>query len=124
MHDLKAIYMKIWKQVKIALKEQLIFGDNIHKYPNPPKLSDVEIISLAITAECLAIDSENLLWSKIKSDYPKKYEHIYLRPSNDTIKLYNGVMRYIKWYKETRRHTALNNQRSKEVYEQAFWKAA
>jgi len=76
MHDLKTIYMKIRKQVKISLKEQLIFGDSIHKYPNPPKLSDVEIISLAITAECLAIDSENLLWSKIKSDYPNLFPNL------------------------------------------------
>ncbi len=36
MHYLKVIYIKIRKQVKISLKEQLIFGDHIHKYPNPP----------------------------------------------------------------------------------------
>ena len=32
-------------------------------------MTDLEIVALAITAECLQIDSENLLWSKLKTDY-------------------------------------------------------
>lgn len=76
MHDLKAIYDKVWKQVRLCCKDQHLFGDNFNKYPNPPKMSDLEIISLAITAECLSIDSENLLWSKIKSDYPSLFPNL------------------------------------------------
>ena len=69
MHDLKSNYLKIKKQVRLALKDSLDQRDNLHFYPNSPKMSDLEIISLAITAECLEIDSENLLWSKLKKDY-------------------------------------------------------
>src|SRR5690606_1099411 len=45
-------------------------------YPNPPVMSDLEIVSLAITAECLGITSENLLWSKIKKDYPELFPNL------------------------------------------------
>ena len=73
MHDLYANYSKVRRQVKVALKQNLVDGENLRFYPNPPNMSDVEIISLSITAECLGIDSENLLWSKIKKDYSKHF---------------------------------------------------
>lgn len=73
MHDLYANYSKVRRQVKVVLKQNLVDGKNLRFYPNPPNMSDVEIISLSITAECLGIDSENLLWSKIKKDYSKHF---------------------------------------------------
>ena len=33
-------------------------------------MADLEVIALSCTMEALGIDSENLLWSKIKTDYP------------------------------------------------------
>jgi hypothetical protein len=45
-------------------------------YPNQPKMSDLEIISLSITSECLGIDSENLLFSKIKKDYKRYFPNL------------------------------------------------
>ena len=33
-------------------------------------MNDLELIAMSITAECLQIDSENLLWSKLTKDYP------------------------------------------------------
>lgn len=53
-----------------------------------------------------------------------KYEHVYLKPTEDTIELYHGIQRFIKWYNVERRHTSLGNLRPKEVYEQALSKAA
>lgn len=47
-----------------------------------------------------------------------KYEHIYLRPTNDAIELYQGIQRYIKWYNTERRHSSLNDQIPRVVYEQ------
>lgn len=61
MHDLKAIYNKV-KEILIPLtKEYFLFDQNIQFYPNPPKMTDLEIIALSITSECVQIDSENLL---------------------------------------------------------------
>jgi hypothetical protein len=62
--------------VSKALKEYLVQAGNLKFYSNAPKMSDVEIISLSITAECLGIDSENLLWSKINKDYADLFEQL------------------------------------------------
>lgn len=73
MHDLGRIYKKVRKHVRLSLKHYLVEGQNLRHYSNPPRMSDVDIISLAIAAESLGIDSENLLWSKLKSDYKKLF---------------------------------------------------
>ena len=39
-------------------------------------MSDMEIIALSITAECLEITSEILLFSKIKSDYAIHFKNL------------------------------------------------
>lgn len=76
MHDLSSIYKKVKQIIKQQGKEYFVYGDNSKFYPNKPILSDVEIISLAITAEAAQIDSENLLWSKLKTDYPNLFKKL------------------------------------------------
>lgn len=73
MHDLKAIYDKVKEYLQTYTKDYFVYGENTRMYPNPPKMTDLEIISLSITAECLEIDSENLLWTKLKTDYPDMF---------------------------------------------------
>ena len=70
MHDLKAIYTKVKASIGNHCKEYFEFGENTQLYPRQPKMSDMEVISLSIAAECVQIDSENLLWSKLQTDYP------------------------------------------------------
>jgi putative transposase len=53
-----------------------------------------------------------------------KYEHVYLYPCQDAVGLYHGINEYIQYYNERRRHTSLDDQRPKEVYEQALRQAA
>ena len=60
----------------------MVVGLNLEIYPKPPNMSALEIISLSITSEYLDIDSENLLWSKIKKDYPKKFPNLIHRTQN------------------------------------------
>ena len=69
MHDLKAIYLKVEQTLKKQAKEYFEQDWNIQFYPNAPSMTDLEIIALSITAECVQIDSENLFWSKLKKDY-------------------------------------------------------
>jgi hypothetical protein len=38
-------------------------------YPNQPKASDIEIVALAFAAEAMQIDSENMLYSTLKTTY-------------------------------------------------------
>ena len=76
MHDLYRIYRKVKKQVSIHLKQYLVCGENVKNYPHQPKMSDLEIISLCITSECLGIDSESLLFSKLKKDYSHRFKNL------------------------------------------------
>jgi hypothetical protein len=52
------------------------FDGNVQFYPNAPACSDIEIVALAITAENLEIDSENLLFAKVRTDYPQWFERL------------------------------------------------
>ena len=81
MHDLKTIYLKVFKTLKSVAKEYLVYGENHRFYPNPPRMSDLAIVSLVITAESLQITSENLLWAKINKDYPKMFPRLIHRAS-------------------------------------------
>jgi hypothetical protein len=47
--------------------------------PRKPVLSDLQVLTLACIMEALGIDSENLLWSKLKNDYPGLFIHIICR---------------------------------------------
>lgn len=76
MHDLSTIYKKVKRIVKTLGKEYFVYDENSKFYPHQPILSDVEIISLAITAEAVQIDSENLLWFKLKTDYPNLFNEL------------------------------------------------
>lgn len=81
MHDLSTIYSKVKTSLKCVAKDCFEFGDNHRLYPNPPKMTDLEIISLSITAEAVDIGSENLLWSKLKTDYSSLIPHLIHRTS-------------------------------------------
>lgn len=76
MHDLKQIYNKVHNTIKKEASEYFPYGENSKNYPNLPKLSDLGVISLAIAAESVQVDSENLLWSKIKTDYPNWFKKL------------------------------------------------
>lgn len=43
--------------------------DNFQPYKNKPKLSDIEIVTLSFLAETLGVDSENHLFSQLKTEY-------------------------------------------------------
>lgn len=73
MHDLVSIYKKVKRILAIVAKDYLVYGENIRHYSNPPRMSDLSVVSLAITAEALEIGSENLLWSKMAKDYSKYF---------------------------------------------------
>ena len=69
MHNLKSNFDKIFNITKSFFKDSIDADDNYYFYPNKPKMSDCEIITLSIVGESLGIDSENYLFGKIKSDH-------------------------------------------------------
>ena len=62
--------------MKIVAKDYFDCTGNTRFYPNRPKMSDLEIVALAITSECVQVDSENLLWSKLLKDYPSLFKEL------------------------------------------------
>lgn len=96
MHDLNAIYDKVRDCILFTSKQYFVNGENTRFYPRKPKMSDLEVICLSITAECTQIDSENLLWSKIQKDYPNMFKNLCHRTKfNKRRKLLNPVMSQI-----------------------------
>lgn len=69
MHNLKSNFDKFFDITKSIFIDQTNRFDNFFAYRNKPKLSDCQIIALAITGETLGIDSENYFWGKLKSDH-------------------------------------------------------
>lgn len=74
MHNIKRNFDKIHQVIKSLNLTDFDTDGNIKKIGRKPKLSDIEVISLNLTSEYMSIDSENLLFKKIKSchsdDFP------------------------------------------------------
>lgn len=68
MHDLYAMYKKSL-DVAFDLFDEVTVKGNFFKHPRPSKMSDLEVIALAVAAESTSIDSENLLFAKLRSNY-------------------------------------------------------
>jgi hypothetical protein len=61
---------------------------NIPRRGVVPKFSDLEVVALNLTAEALSIDSESLLFNKLKSDYEDDFPNLISRRQyNDRRKL-------------------------------------
>ena len=73
MHDLPTMYRRILDIVTTAASQLFPHDGNARLYPVPPKLSDLEVVALATTAETLEIDSEALLYAKLR-DYPHLFD--------------------------------------------------
>lgn len=69
MNNLNANYERILEVLREISKEQLLTYQR-----RQPKLSDLELISLSLTAEFMGIDSENDLFRKLPKNILAKIE--------------------------------------------------
>lgn len=76
MHNLKAMYKKTLKITQMVYLDDVNDNGNFEDYPRKPKMSDLEVIALAVCSESASIDSENLLFSKLKKDYKKSFPNL------------------------------------------------
>jgi Transposase DDE domain len=76
MHNIHTNFRKFYGICKELFKKDMGNKKYVQFYPVPPKMNDLEIISLACCMEALGIDSENLLWSKIKKDYASNFPNL------------------------------------------------
>jgi hypothetical protein len=73
MHNLKANFDKMLDICKQFGKEFTNERGNISRRGAVPRFSDLEVIALSLTAEALSIDSENLLFVKLSTDYKPEF---------------------------------------------------
>lgn len=76
MHNLDTNFSKFFEITKSVFKNKINQYDNLFVYRHNPKMSDCQIITLAITSESLGIDSESYLWGKLKSDYYHSFPNL------------------------------------------------
>jgi hypothetical protein len=69
MHNLKTNFNKFFNITKSVFKDRLNHSGDFIFYQNKPKLSDCEIIALAVTGGSLGIHSESYYWGNLKFDY-------------------------------------------------------
>lgn len=79
MHNIQANFGRFYRICKQFFDGEADKWGNLQFYPRSPRMADLKVIALSCTMEALGIDSENLLWSKLKTDYPKWHEHLICR---------------------------------------------
>lgn len=93
MHNIKTNFDKIFNLSKQFLAEYFYnYSDNFQFYPKAPKMSDAQIVALAICSESLSIDSENLFWKKLKVEYASDFPQLIDRSN------YNKRRRRLQYY--------------------------
>jgi hypothetical protein len=92
MHNLKTNFGKMLDICKQFGKEFTNEFGNIPRRGVVPRFSDLEVIALSLTAEALSIDSENLLFIKLTTDYKEDFpDLISRRQYNDRRKYLFGL---------------------------------
>ncbi len=76
MHNIKSNFDKIYLTIKSLNLDFFDESGNLAKPGRTSQFSDLEVISLALTAEYMSLDSENWLFGKIKSDFKHEFTHL------------------------------------------------
>ena len=79
MHNIRTNFSRFYRICKEFFENETDSSGNFQHYPRTPALSDVQIVALSCTMEALGIDSENLLWSKLKNEYATLFPHLICR---------------------------------------------
>ncbi len=92
MHNLSTNFMIFLDIAKSVFKSSINTDDNFKFYPRKPKLSDCDILALALSAESIGIDSETYLFGKLKKDYFEQFPQL-IRRCN-----FNRRKKVLAWY--------------------------
>ena len=96
MHNLCANFVKILKICKDFSKYLVNGRGNAPRRGVVPRFSDLEVISLSLTAEHMSIDSENLLFDRLKDYSVEMPNLISRRQYNDRRKFTRGLCEKIR----------------------------
>ncbi len=73
MHNIRTNFNKFYGICKTFFEQEVDIKRNFQFYPVAPKMNDLKVVALSCCMEALGIDSENLLWSKIRKDYTSSF---------------------------------------------------
>ena len=73
MHDLRAMYEKTLEIAQEVFHEDVNERGDFNFKPRPSKMTDLQVITLAVSSESACIDSENLLFSKLRTDFKIRF---------------------------------------------------
>lgn len=76
MHDIKSNFDKVLQTIKSLDLPMINELGNIPRTGVSPLFSDIEIVSLSLTAEYMSLDSENWLFKKLNNDYKAAFPHL------------------------------------------------
>lgn len=76
MHNIRTNFRKFYSICKELFEKEVNSRHNFQCYPVAPKMNDLQIVALSCCMEALGIDSENLLWSKLKTDYANQFTNL------------------------------------------------
>jgi len=76
MHKIRTNFNKFYLICKELFDKEVNSRNNFQFYPVDPKMNDLQIVALSCCMEALGIDSENLLWSKLKTDYADSFKNL------------------------------------------------
>lgn len=76
MHNIKSNFDKIHQTIKSLNLTVFDANGNVSKPGRVSQFSDLEVLSLVLTAEYMSLDSENWLFKKIKCDYKADFSHL------------------------------------------------
>ena len=79
MHNIKTNFDKILVVIKDILSDEISENGNYLRRGNVPKFSDIEVMALSFMAECLSIDIENYLFSKLSKEYVNEFKNLISR---------------------------------------------
>lgn len=76
MHNVETNMARLSKKLRVLLASHLNKDLNLRFYPHKPKMCDLDVLALALAAEAMLITSQNLLYSKLRTDYPKLFARL------------------------------------------------
>lgn len=76
MHDLRVMYEKTFEIAQEVFHEDVNERGDFNFKPRPSKMTDLQVIALAVSSESACIDSENLLFSKLRTDFKNKFPEL------------------------------------------------
>jgi len=88
MHNIWTNFTKIIEVIKEIIGDEINENGNYSRRGTKPRFSDMEVMALSLAAECLGIDSENHLFSKLNKEYLNDFGNLISRRQyNDRRKL-------------------------------------